>query len=51
MSGAGARGRTPGLPITKRALYQLSYAGDAVLEPSRGVEPRTCRLQGGCSTK
>lgn len=47
MGGAGARDRTPGLPSTKRALYQLSYTGE--VEPDRGFGPRTCRLQGGCS--
>jgi hypothetical protein len=45
---AATRDRTGDLRFTRATLYQLSYDG---MEPTAGLEPAACRLQGGRSTR
>lgn len=46
-SGAGNRNRTYNLPLTRRLLYQLSYAGMVALA---WIEHANCRFKAGCLT-
>lgn len=45
-AGWRGRARTSDLAGNSRLLYQLSYTPKLV--PTRGIEPRVIRLQGGC---